>query len=90
MSKFSLIALACALVVAFAARASADDVSIDDVPPEVKTAIEQHVGDGKVEDIERERRRGRTVYEIEFEDSKGRDFELVLAEDGSVISKRRD
>lgn len=85
-----ILGLAIVLVGVSAADAKADDVSLSDVPEEARRTIEQNVGDGHIEHIERDRRRGETVYEVDFEDRDGRDYELVVAKDGRVITKRRE
>ncbi|HVK88698.1 MAG TPA: PepSY domain-containing protein [Kofleriaceae bacterium] len=65
------------------------DVKLDDVGQQAKTTIEKQVGkDGKIEDIEREQRKSKTVYEVEYRDAKGAKYEIVVAEDGKLLDKR--
>ena len=66
-----------------------DEVKIEDVGEKAKAAIEKQVGkDGKIEDIEREQRKSKTVYEVEYRDAKGAKYEIVVAEDGKLLDKR--
>jgi uncharacterized membrane protein YkoI len=52
------------------------------------TAVERERGDGRLEEIERETRDGRPVYEVEFTRNT-KEHEVLIAEDGTVL-KRED
>lgn len=85
--RYSIAAvLAAGMLAAWPASATADEVSIDQVPPAVRATIEREVGKGRLEEIERETRNGRTVYEVEFERD-GKDREIHVAEDGTVLKR---
>jgi uncharacterized membrane protein YkoI len=74
-----------------ATSALADEkMELDQVPAEVKATIDKHVGDGKLEYIEKEMKGGKTVFEVDFEDKNGKDHEILVAEDGKLLSKKRD
>jgi hypothetical protein len=81
--------LANAIVLLGPAAARAEDVSIDQVPPAVRATIEREALGGRIDDIERETKDGRVVYEVEFEQG-GRDYEIHVAGDGSLLTRRED
>lgn len=86
--KFALVSFfASSLLVgtAFADK----DVAIDDLPPAVRVTVEKEVGDGIIDDIEWETGPDGAYYEVEFERA-GQEWELHVAEDGSVIQKHAD
>lgn len=92
MIRFSRIfAVALALVGASAPRVVADrheDVSLDQIPEKARTMIEKQVGDGQIQDIDREKRDNMVVFEVEYKDVSGREFEMMVAEDGRLLDKR--
>lgn len=55
-----------------------------DLPAAVKSTVQQHGSQSEIEDIDRETRNGRIVYEIEFR-REGPNREIVVAEDGTLI-----
>jgi uncharacterized membrane protein YkoI len=69
--------------------ASADEVQLKDVPAAARRTIEQRTSGGKIKEIERETERGRTYYEVEFVRD-GKEHELRVAPDGSVLHHDRD
>lgn len=64
-------------------------VTLDQTPPAVRQAIEAELAGGELEDIAREERDGRVVYETDIV-CNGREWEVVVAEDGRVISKKQE
>lgn len=69
--------------------ATGDEVPLSQVPPAVRATIEREVGDGRLEEIERETEDGRTVYEVEFTRD-NQEHEIKITEDGTVIKRERD
>jgi hypothetical protein len=86
MRYLGAVVLAVCVVGAWPASSPADEVAIDQVPPPVRATIEREVGNGRLKEIERETRNGRTVYEVEFERD-GDDREIKVAEDGTVVER---
>lgn len=66
-----------------------DDFAIGDLPPPVRGTVEREIGDGVIDDIEWETGHDGAYYEVEFERA-GQQWELHVAEDGSVIRKDLD
>ena len=61
-----------------------------DTPAPVQAAIKREARGAEIADIDKERRDGRIVYEVEFKDP-GRNREIHIAEDGSIApDSRRD
>jgi uncharacterized membrane protein YkoI len=83
-----MIPLVLAVVLVAPALALADSVPLEQVPAAVRAAIERELGDGRLEEIERETRDGRPVYEVEFTRN-NKEHEVLIAEDGTVL-KRED
>jgi len=64
-----------------------EKVTIDQVPPAVKATILREAGGNKIEEIEKETKDGKTVYEAEWK-ADGKEIELTVAEDGTVLKKK--
>jgi len=61
-----------------------------DTPPAVQATIKREAKGAEIADIDKERRDGRVLYEVEFKNP-GRNVELHIAEDGSIMhDNRRD
>lgn len=88
MTKW-IYAIAAAVGLALAAPALAEDVTMDQLPQAVRQTLERELGQGRVHEIERDRDGDRVVYEVEIYDG-GQKFELDIAEDGRLLSRRPD
>jgi uncharacterized membrane protein YkoI len=63
---------------------------LSDTPPAVQETIKREAKGLEIADIDKERRAGRVLYEVEFKNP-GRNVELHIAEDGSIVQdSRRD
>src|SRR6185295_356298 len=60
-----------------------------DTPAAVQETIKREARGSDIADIDKERRDGRVVYEVEFKDP-GRNREIHIAEDGSIVPDRRN
>ncbi len=93
--KHLLTTLAVALTLPLAATAALaqqerqNDLRLEDLPQPVREAVQREVGDGTIEDIDRDTERGQTVYEVEF-DRDGREYEIEVSPDGTVVDRRED
>lgn len=65
-------------------------IPLDQVPEQARQTIQQHVGEGTIEEVERDTENGKVVYEVEYEDAAGEDYELKVSEDGQLLAKRPD
>ena len=63
-------------------------VSIDQVPAEVRAAIERHAGGATVKEIEREVEHGKTIYSVEVTRD-GRPMEFEVSADGKHIKDEK-
>jgi uncharacterized membrane protein YkoI len=72
-----------------AVRGRTATMRIEDVPPAVRKTIEQEAAGRKVADIDRETWKGKTVYEVEFEQT-GRNAQVYIAEDGTVVKQEHN
>ena len=55
-----------------------------DTPPAVQATIQREAHGAEIADIDKERRDGRVLYEVEFKDP-GKNREIHVAEDGSIV-----
>jgi uncharacterized membrane protein YkoI len=62
------------------------EVSLAQVPEAARAAIQREFGNAAIEDLERNWRDGRPVYEARAEVNGG-DVELIVAEDGTLVRK---
>jgi len=67
-----------------------DEIPLDQVPEAARQTIMKHVADGTIEEIDRDVEGGKTVYEVEYRDASGKEFELKVAEDGRLLANRPD
>lgn len=74
-----------ALGLALPGSSLADKVKFDELPDPVKKAVRAHVGSSNIEDIDRETRGGRRIYEVAFKKD-GQHTELQFSEDGTVLN----
>lgn len=77
-------------LLAFSATALAgDELRFEELPAKVQATVKREVKDGRITDIEREVRRGGTLYEIEFIQD-NREWEIDVAEDGRLLRRQED
>ncbi|MCZ7685548.1 MAG: PepSY domain-containing protein [Sandaracinaceae bacterium] len=89
MTKW-IYALAAAAGLALASPvALAEDVTMEQLPQPVRQTLQRELGQAQVHEMERDRDGDRVVYEIEIIDG-GQKFELDIAEDGRLLSRRPD
>ncbi len=83
--------LIAAILALFAMPAWAgEEIPLEQVPEQARQTIQQHVADGTIEEVERDREDGKIVYEVEYRDAAGDDYELKVSEDGQLLAKRPD
>lgn len=86
--KHTAVAASCAVLVATVTIVSwafaEEKLTLDQLPPAVRATIEQHAGQGKIVEAERETEHGQIVYEAEGRVD-GRKLEFVVAEDGKLL-----
>jgi hypothetical protein len=64
--------------------------SINEVPAAVRATIEKEAGGGKITEFEKESHKGKTVYSADITDNSGKKWDVDVAEDGTLISKKPD
>ncbi len=73
-------------LVAWAGDEQEEEVTLDQVPAAVKATILKESAGGKITEIERETKNGKTVYEAEFLRN-GQEIEIKIAPDGTVLGR---
>jgi hypothetical protein len=64
-------------------------VKIDEVPAAVKSTLLKETGDGKIAEIEKETKKGKTIYSADATIGANK-YEIEVSEDGTLISKKLD
>lgn len=72
--------------VAWAAQEDEEQVTLDQIPAAVKATILKESAGGKITEIERETKNGKTVYEAEFL-LDGNEIEIKVAPDGTLLGR---
>lgn len=70
-------------------EAPENKVKLEDCPKAVQDTIKKEVSAGKIEEIAKETEDGKTTYEVDAKID-GKDYEIKVAEDGTLISKKLD
>lgn len=69
---------------------TSEKIALTDVPDAVQASVNQAVATGKVDEVHRVTANGVTTYKIEIDRSGADDLKLEVAEDGAVISQKKD
>jgi len=64
-------------------------VKFDQVPQAVQTTFKEEARGATITDVDKESEDGKTIYEADV-DIKGKNYEIKVAEDGTLISKKLD
>ena len=64
-------------------------VTMEQVPAAVRATLTRESAGGKVTEVEKEVKNGKTVYSADITVG-GEEWDLTVAEDGSVISKEKE
>ena len=68
-----------------------DDLTIEDLPDNVRATVERETQGAMIEEIEQKRGpNGRRYYKVEYRRQDGQEWKLAIGPDGQVISRRRD
>jgi uncharacterized membrane protein YkoI len=79
-----IINIVAGLLAATAVEAYAEKVKLSELPAAAQTAVKAQAGSAEIEDIDKEIRNGRVVYEVAFKRN-GQHTELIVGADGSVL-----
>jgi uncharacterized protein YpmB len=67
--------------------ASAEDVKIEEVPEAVRATIQKRIGLKNVEEVDRDDRHGKIVFEVLYEDERQNSQALLIDEDGKLLEE---
>lgn len=72
-------------------KAEDDEVAVklEDCPKAVQDTIKKEVGSGKIDKLVKEVEDGKMIYSVDAKID-GKDYEINVAEDGTLISKKLD
>ena len=68
---------------------SEEKMTLDEVPPAVRSTMMQEAGGAKIGTIDKEEKNGKTIYETDVM-SGGKNWEIKVDAAGNVISKKID
>lgn len=66
-----------------------ENVAFDSLPAAVKATVTREVKGGQILDIERDKKKGQPIFEVEFMDG-GVKWEIDIAQDGTLLSRQED
>ena len=89
MKTLALFTVIPSLLIATSLASADDRLRFDELPKPVQVNVQREVGKGQISEIEREVKRGRTVYEVEFVTAQ-RQIEIEVGEDGSLLDRKED
>jgi hypothetical protein len=81
--------LAFPLVLAGCAGSKETPVAMTDLPPAVRATLDRESAGGKVTELEKEVKKGKTVYSADATIS-GVNWDISIAEDGTLIAKEKE
>jgi hypothetical protein len=92
-----LTAISCGMLVAACASMNGDDkddaneqtVTLEQVPAAAKATLMKEAGAGRIDEIDKLMRNGKTVYEADVM-LDGKKWEIAVSEDGKLLSKELD
>jgi hypothetical protein len=67
--------------------AMAEEVKLEQVPPEVRATIEKKIRGTRIQHLEREERHGNILFEVEYEDEDQNSQALLIDEDGKLLEE---
>ena len=84
--------LMAGLLLGLAVPVLAKDKTVDwkDVPAAVQKTITTHADGGTVSKVEKEIKKGKTVYEAEVKSTNGGELEIQVAENGDLIKAKAE
>ena len=65
------------------------EVSFESLPAPVRATVQREVKTGQILEIERDKKKGQPIFEIEFMDA-GVKWELDVALDGTLLARHQD
>ena len=87
----NLVALSVSAMICLGACAKHEvKVLMGDLPAPVRATLEKESKGGKVTEVEKETKNGKTVYSADVTAADGKKWDVVVGEDGKVISKEAD
>ena len=89
MRSFIIAAFAAATTVLAAPSWAGTDVTLEQLPAPVRATVDRETKGGQITDIERDREAGKVIFEVEFR-LDGKEYELDIAEDGTLLERRLD
>jgi hypothetical protein len=89
MKTLALFTVIPSLLIATSLASADDRLRFDELPKPVQVTVQREVGKGQISEIERDVKRGRTVYEVEFV-TEQRQVEIEVGEDGSLLDRKED
>lgn len=66
-----------------------EEVEFHNLPEKVQDTVKVIVGEGEIDEIEKEKKDGKVVCEVEYESDDG-EWELKVSEDGRLLEKSED
>jgi uncharacterized membrane protein YkoI len=90
MDKKAMLMVVCLLCTGLFTADTLQALELADLPSAVQKTVKRELGSARVDEIERDTEDGKVVYEVEAETADGREIELEVAEDGTLLEKKEE
>ena len=87
MNKKAMLMVVCLLCTGLFTADTLQALELADLPSAVQETVKRELGSAHIDEIERDTEDGKVVYEVEAETADGREIELEVAEDGTLLEK---
>ena len=90
MNKKAMLMVVCLLCTGLFTVGTLQALELADLPSAVQNTVKRELGSAHIDEIERDTEDGKVVYKIEAETTDGREIELDVAEDGTLLEKEEE
>jgi len=90
MDKKVIFMMVCLLSAGLFTADTLQALELADLPSAVQKTVKRELGSAYIDEIERDTDDGKVVYEVEAETADGREIELEVAEDGTLLEKKEE
>jgi len=89
MRRFQLVSSVLILWSLAVPAHAGEDIGFEALPAAVKATVQREVKGGQILEVERDQKKGKPIFEIEFLEA-GVKWELHVAPDGTLLSRKED
>jgi|GEM_PF-580243 len=90
MNKRTMLMVVCLLTAGLFIAGTLQAEELANLPEAVQKTVKTELGTAQIDEIERDTDDGKVVYNVEAETADGRDIELEVAEDGTLLERQEE